>query len=526
MRFMAYSPCYRREAGSAGRDTRGMLRSHEFDKVEILALATPEQAPALLDEMVGRVEATIAALELPYRIIEICTGDMGQTPSPQLRHRGLRAGCRSVARGLVGELVQRLPGAPRQHPVPPARRRRQAAEGHRSSCTRSTARRWPCRACGRRSSRTTATPTARSRSRHALRPYMRGIEHDQRETDDRTIDAVRDRAAVQYETAGLDVADVAADPMEQWQRWHDDAFDAGVAEPNAMTLSTVDDGGAPDARIVLVRGADDDGFTFFTNYESAKSRQLDRHPAAAATFGWLDLHRQVRLRGSVDRVSASRERRLLRLAPARRARSERGRRPSRSRSHPRRARRAGRRRSNGGSASGPVTAPAVLGRWRAACPSRWEFWQGRASRSTTACATVLSPMTPAGGSRRAGALDPVRCHRFAGDPGHRATGYRLRTMDGLMRTDRCKLRTLLPQANDPCWCGSGRKYKRCHKRSRGPGAAGCRCRRCAACPTDIDRPPYAETGIPVALGRTARSSRPRSSSGCATPARWRPRSCG
>ena len=78
-RFMAYSPCYRREAGSAGRDTRGMLRAHEFDKVEILALATGEQAPGLLDEMVGRAEATIAALELPYRIIEICTGDMGQT---------------------------------------------------------------------------------------------------------------------------------------------------------------------------------------------------------------------------------------------------------------------------------------------------------------------------------------------------------------------------------------------------------------------------------------------------------------
>jgi seryl-tRNA synthetase len=78
-RFMAYSPCYRREAGSAGRDTRGMLRAHEFDKVEILALATAEQAPALLAEMVGRAEATIAELELPYRIIEICTGDMGQT---------------------------------------------------------------------------------------------------------------------------------------------------------------------------------------------------------------------------------------------------------------------------------------------------------------------------------------------------------------------------------------------------------------------------------------------------------------
>jgi seryl-tRNA synthetase len=79
MRFMAYSPSYRREAGSAGRDTRGMLRAHEFDKVEILALSTPEAAPALLDDMVARAEGTIAALGLPYRIIEICTGDMGQS---------------------------------------------------------------------------------------------------------------------------------------------------------------------------------------------------------------------------------------------------------------------------------------------------------------------------------------------------------------------------------------------------------------------------------------------------------------
>jgi len=78
-RFMAYSPSYRREAGSAGRDTRGMLRAHEFDKVEILALSTPEQAPALLDDMVARAEGTIQALGLPYRIIEICAGDMGQS---------------------------------------------------------------------------------------------------------------------------------------------------------------------------------------------------------------------------------------------------------------------------------------------------------------------------------------------------------------------------------------------------------------------------------------------------------------
>ena len=79
LRLMAYSPCYRREAGSAGRDTRGMLRAHEFDKVEIFALSTPEQSDALLIELRDRAERLIAGLGLPYRIIEICTGDMGQS---------------------------------------------------------------------------------------------------------------------------------------------------------------------------------------------------------------------------------------------------------------------------------------------------------------------------------------------------------------------------------------------------------------------------------------------------------------
>ncbi|MDG1265892.1 MAG: serine--tRNA ligase [Ilumatobacter sp.] len=79
IRLMAYSSSYRREAGSAGRDTRGMLRAHEFDKVEMMAYATPEQAPDLLDDMVSRAERAIAELGLPYRVIEICTGDMGQS---------------------------------------------------------------------------------------------------------------------------------------------------------------------------------------------------------------------------------------------------------------------------------------------------------------------------------------------------------------------------------------------------------------------------------------------------------------
>jgi len=79
MRFMACSPCYRRESGAAGRDTRGLLRVHEFDKVEILAYATAAQAPTVLEEMVGRAEGVIAELGLAYRVIEICAGDQGQS---------------------------------------------------------------------------------------------------------------------------------------------------------------------------------------------------------------------------------------------------------------------------------------------------------------------------------------------------------------------------------------------------------------------------------------------------------------
>jgi len=117
-------------------------------------------------------------------------------------------------------------------------------------------------------------------------------------------DSIRDRR-VQYETAGLDIGDVDRDPMLQWQRWHGEAFEAGVAEPNAMTLSTLGLDGTPDARIVLARGADELGFAFYTNYDGAKSVQLAAAPVAAATFGWLDLHRQVRVRGHVERASSA-----------------------------------------------------------------------------------------------------------------------------------------------------------------------------------------------------------------------------
>jgi pyridoxamine 5'-phosphate oxidase len=108
---------------------------------------------------------------------------------------------------------------------------------------------------------------------------------------------------IEYETAGLDVVDVAADPLQQWRRWYDEASAAGAVEPNAMTVATIGLDGHPDARTVLARGADDRSLVFFTNFGSVKSRQLEHNPHAAAVFAWLELHRQVRLRGAVERVA-------------------------------------------------------------------------------------------------------------------------------------------------------------------------------------------------------------------------------
>jgi pyridoxamine 5'-phosphate oxidase len=109
---------------------------------------------------------------------------------------------------------------------------------------------------------------------------------------------------VQYETAGLDVADVDADPIVQWQRWYDDAASAGVTEPNAMVIATATADGRPDARFVLVRSVDERGFVFHTNYSSPKSRQAGGNPRGAGVFAWLDLHRQIRVRGPMEQVSA------------------------------------------------------------------------------------------------------------------------------------------------------------------------------------------------------------------------------
>jgi seryl-tRNA synthetase len=154
-RMMAYTSCYRREAGSAGRDTRGMLRAHEFDKVEILAVTTPEQGPAMLMEIRDRAERLIAGLGLPYRIIEICTGDMGQSHHRSFDIEVYAPGCDAWLE--VSSCSWFSDYQARRGDIRLPHRRR---EGHRPSPTRSTARRWPCPGCGPPSSRTTASPTA------------------------------------------------------------------------------------------------------------------------------------------------------------------------------------------------------------------------------------------------------------------------------------------------------------------------------------------------------------------------------
>jgi pyridoxamine 5'-phosphate oxidase len=105
-----------------------------------------------------------------------------------------------------------------------------------------------------------------------------------------------------YEGQHLDPADVAADPIEQVRAWLRGAREAGIFEPEAMTVSTVDGDGRPASRYVLLRGLDERGFSFFTNYESAKGRALAQRPYAALTFGWLVVHRAVRVEGAVEKL--------------------------------------------------------------------------------------------------------------------------------------------------------------------------------------------------------------------------------
>ena len=193
-----------------------------------------------------------------------------------------------------------------------------------------------------------------------------------------TGDVDLDRRRQEYESRGLDVSDVVADPLDQFRAWYDDAVAAKLYEPNAMLLATCSAAGEPSCRYVLLRGLDEAGFTFFTHAASPKSSDLAVNPRAALTFGWLPLHRQVRATGRARRLSdaasdayfASRPRGSQvgawaspqsSVLPDRAALEERV---------EEMARRFG---------TGPVPRPADWGGWVVA-PETVEFWQGRRSR--------------------------------------------------------------------------------------------------------------------------------------------------
>lgn len=191
----------------------------------------------------------------------------------------------------------------------------------------------------------------------------------------------RDRPAADRpaESPALDEDTFGFDPLAAFRAWFDHAIASEVPEPTAMALGTVDERGQPAVRMVLLKGYDERGLVFFTNYESRKARELEHHPRAALTFFWPTLHRQVRVEGAVSRVAgaesdeyfASRERgsRIGAWASpqsaviTRRVEIER--------------RVAEVERRFAGQAE--IPRPWYWGGYRLV-PDSWEFWQGRESR--------------------------------------------------------------------------------------------------------------------------------------------------
>jgi pyridoxamine 5'-phosphate oxidase len=181
-----------------------------------------------------------------------------------------------------------------------------------------------------------------------------------------------------YRLGLLTEADAAADPIAQFSRWFDDAIEAAVPEPTAMTLATVDAAGQPTARIVLLKGFDERGFVFFTNYLSRKGQELSANPKAGLLFFWPALERQVRIDGEVSRTTRQESEVYFHARPVS---SQIGALASQqSRVIPSRAildqLAADLSRQFAGK---PVPLPDYWGGFRLA-PSAIEFWQGRESR--------------------------------------------------------------------------------------------------------------------------------------------------
>lgn len=182
----------------------------------------------------------------------------------------------------------------------------------------------------------------------------------------------------EHTTGALADADAHPDPFEQFRAWLGDAHAAGVMQPNAMTLSTIDEHGHPDARVVLLKGFDDRGLVFYTCRTSRKGRQLVSHPHAALTFFWDVLERQVRVQGSVEWTTDAESDDYFRTRPRSGQlgaivsnQSETI--PGRDTLEDALAELTAR------SGDGPLERPPSWGGYRV-LPTEFEFWQGRSSR--------------------------------------------------------------------------------------------------------------------------------------------------
>lgn len=182
-----------------------------------------------------------------------------------------------------------------------------------------------------------------------------------------------------YTLRTLDEGDVDRDPIRQFEVWLTEAMEAGLKEPTAMALATTTAAGVPSCRMVLLKGVDARGFTFFTNYESRKGRELAENPRAAVVFYWAELERQVRITGVVEKVSAEESEEYFGSRPRR---SQLGAIASRqsavlaSREELERRLAALEEEYTG---STPIPKPEDWGGYRIA-PDSIEFWQGRRNR--------------------------------------------------------------------------------------------------------------------------------------------------
>src|SRR4030095_13206149 len=182
----------------------------------------------------------------------------------------------------------------------------------------------------------------------------------------------------EYQSASLDEHSVDADPHRQFAQWFHAAVAASVPEPKAMTLATIDDRGRPAARIVLLKDHDARGFTFYSNYESRKGRELTARPYAALVFFWVELERQIRIEGPVERVDAATADAYFRKRP-RASRLSAWASPQSTPVPDRAALEARFEEAQRRFPGEDVARPPHWGGYRVV-PDAFEFWQGRASR--------------------------------------------------------------------------------------------------------------------------------------------------